>query len=183
MDGACTWAYERLQAADFIVLDTETTDLRGEVIDLALIDSAGRAQFNTLIKPVGHISASARAVHHIDQTMLTDAPTFAQIWPQVSTLLAGKIVITYNADFDFRMIASSLSAYGMLAEAARHQQNRAFWHCLMQQYARHVGALRWQRLEVALKQQGLPVSNNHRALADAQAAYALLVRLASKHAA
>jgi hypothetical protein len=44
MDGACAWAYERIQTADFIVLDTETTDLRGEVIDLAIIDAAGRVQ-------------------------------------------------------------------------------------------------------------------------------------------
>jgi len=183
MDGACVWAYERLQTADFLVLDTETTDLQGEVIDLALIDAAGRVQLSTLVKPVGRISAGARAVHHIDQTMLTDAPSFAQIWPQVSALLAGKTVITYNADFDFRMVAASLSAHRMTAEVARHQQNRTFWHCLMQQYARHVGAYRWQRLEVALREQGLPVSNTHRALADAQAAYALLVHLASKHTA
>jgi DNA polymerase III epsilon subunit-like protein len=177
------WAYERIQAADFIVLDTETTDLRGEVIDLAIIDAAGRVQFNTLIKPVGRISANARAVHHIDHMMLTGAPTFAQIWPQARALLAGKVVIAYNADFDFRMIAASLSAHRMAAEVARHQQTRTCWHCLMKQYARHVGASRWQRLDVALKEQGLPASNTHRALADAQAAYALLARLANKHSA
>lgn len=182
MDGACKWAYERIKAADFLVLDTETTDLHGEVIDLAIVDAAGRAQFNALIKPIGRISAAARAVHHIDHTMLSGAPTFAQIWPQVSTLLSGKIVITYNADFDFRVITSSLTAHHLAAEVIRHQQTRQLWHCLMRQYAQHVGTYRWQRLEVALRQQGLSVSNTHRALADARAAYALLARLASKYA-
>jgi DNA polymerase-3 subunit epsilon len=180
MDRACKWAYERLQAADFLVLDTETTGLHGEVIDLAIVDAAGRIQFDTLIKPVGQISAAARAVHHIDHAMLSGAPTFAQVWPQVSALLVGKIVVAYNADFDFRMITSSLSAHHLVTEVARHQQTRGEWHCLMRHYAQHVGAYRWPRLEVALKQQGLPASNTHRAHADARAAYALLTRLASQ---
>jgi DNA polymerase III epsilon subunit-like protein len=183
MDGACKWAYERIQAADFLVLDTETTDLHGEVIDLAIVDAAGQTQFNALIKPVGRISAAARAVHHIDHAMLSDAPTFAQVWPQVSALLVGKIVVAYNADFDFRMIASSLSAHHLATEVARHQQTRELWHCLMRHYAQHVGMYRWPRLEIALKQQGLPASNTHRAHADARAAYTLLARLASKHSA
>lgn len=181
MDRACRWAYERVAAADFIVLDTETTDLNGEVIDLAIVDAAGRTQFDSLIKPVGRISAAARAVHHIDHSMLSGAPTFAQIWPRASAFMAGKVVITYNADFDFRMIACSLFAHRMAAEIAWHQQTRGLWHCLMKQYSHHVGAYRWQKLDVALKQQGLPVSNTHRALADAQAAYTLLTRLASKY--
>lgn len=181
MDRACRWAYERVAAADFIVLDTETTDLNGEIIDLAIIDAAGRTLFNSLIKPVGRISAAARAVHHIDHSMLSNAPTFAQIWSQASALLTGKIVITYNADFDFRMIASSLCAHRMMVEVARHRQTRGLWHCLMNQYAQHVGACRWLKLDVALRQQGLLVSNTHRALADAQAAHALLKRLASKY--
>lgn len=181
MDRACRWAHEHVAASDFIVLDTETTDLNGEVIDLAIVDAAGRTLLSSLIKPVGRISRAAWAIHGIDHAMLSGAPTFAQIWPQASALLAGKSVITYNADFDFRVIAASLSAYRMMTEAARHRQSRGFWHCLMKQYAQHVGAYRWQKLEMALQQQGMPASNTHRALADAQAAHALLTRLASKY--
>jgi len=178
VDRICWWAHERINNADFIVIDTESTSLNGEVVDLAILDAAGETIFNSLIKPVGQVTEQARAVHHISDAMLADAPNFADLWPEVEPLLAGKIVITYNVKFDFGMFALSLLAHGLPTEQLEESGSR--WHCLMEKYQEHARKSRWQKLDVALQQQGLPVSNTHRALADAQAAYSLLAHLAAK---
>jgi DNA polymerase-3 subunit epsilon len=178
VDRVCKWAHERINNADFIVLDTESTNLDGEIVDLAILDAAGTVMFDSLVKPVGRVTEGARAVHHISDEMIAEAPNFAQVWPQVWGLLAGKIVITYNADFDFRMFALSLLANELPTEQLEESESR--WHCLMERYRQHIHLRRWQRLDAALQQQRLPASNTHRALADAQAAYSLLTHLAAK---
>jgi|SRR5579883_1620263 len=178
VDAVCKWAHERISQKDFILLDTETTSLDGEVIDLAILDAEGNTIFDSLIRPVGRIEESAGRVHHITQEMVKDAPTFAQAWPEISLYFAdpAQHIITYNAMFDHVMIVNS-----MVLHHLNHGELKGEWNCLMDRYMRHIGRLRWQRLDDALRQQGLEVHNTHRALADAQAAYSLLAHLASKH--
>lgn len=183
MDIACKWAYERMNKADFVVLDTESTSLDGEIVDIAILDATGAVIFDSLIKPIGKVTETARRVHHISDEMLERAPSFAEVWPQIWSLLAGRSVITYNADFDFSMIALSLLSNGMKDDESykAFTTTERIWHCLMKRYQEHAHKARWQRLEIALQQQGLPANNTHRALADAQAAYNLLKHLADKY--
>lgn len=181
MDRVCKWAYERMNKADFVVLDTESTSLDGEIVDIAILDAAGAVVFDSLIKPIEKVTETARRVHHINDDMLVNAPSFADMWPQVWPLLNNKIVVTYNADFDFSMFALSLLAHGMEKEEQAFAATEGKWYCLMERYKDHAHKLRWQKLDAALAQQGLEISNTHRALADAQAAYSLLKHLAGKY--
>lgn len=184
-DEVCKFLYERMQARDFILLDTETEGLNGGVIDLAIVDADGKTLFDSLIKNGGPIEEGARKVHHITEEMLKDAPSFAEVWPQVRTLL-GSVphVFTYNADFDRARLDYTIKRAGIDWDI--EQDGRLSWLCLMQMYAEHWGeeswsGYRWQRLELALFQQEIEHSGYHRALSDAQAAYKLLEHLAGKH--
>lgn len=87
----------------WILLDTETTGLKSkddEVIDLAILSAEGTVLFSSLIRPLAHRvdGSDAQAIHHIRDTDLRFAPTFAEVWPTVLPIFtSAQQVITYNA--------------------------------------------------------------------------------------
>ncbi|EDN4837782.1 hypothetical protein B1Q65_004405, partial [Salmonella enterica subsp. enterica serovar Ituri] len=65
--------YKKILDEGCIILDTETTDLYGEVIELAIINNEGSVLFNHKIKPKGEkITPTAEAIHHISMEILKD---------------------------------------------------------------------------------------------------------------
>jgi DNA polymerase-3 subunit epsilon len=60
------WARRMLRDPRALVLDTETTDLDGEVIEIALLTMQGEVLFESLVRPVGEISPGAQAVARAD---------------------------------------------------------------------------------------------------------------------
>jgi len=73
---AVQWAYRLLQK-DFVVLDTETTDLPlngGEAIQIGIVDKEGHTLFNHLLKPKNPISLRAERIHHISNEKVKTAP-------------------------------------------------------------------------------------------------------------
>lgn len=184
-----SWQMDEIieQLARCIVMDTETTALDGEIVDLTLIDGAnGAVLFNRLLRPAQSIEDEAMQVHHITNAMVANEPTFAEVWPELDRVIAGRVIITYNAQFDG----------GRLAETA-HWANMQLPYalnfvCLMQAYARYWGAPNrfgnprrgpaWQKLGEACEQQGVVFEGTtHRALSDCRAAYTLIRTIAERH--
>lgn len=183
-DEICTFLNERMREKDFLVLDTETEGLKKGIIDLAIVDANGQVLFDSLIHNEEPIEPRALEVHHISEAMLVDAPKFADIWPKVHLLLkTARYVFTYNAAFDLARLEYSTERANIYwnIDAAGEPQ----WLCLMLDYAEHWAekswsGYRWQRLEIALFQQGIAHEGFHRASSDAQAAYKLMRCLATK---
>jgi DNA polymerase-3 subunit epsilon len=94
------WAVNLLEYGDFVILDTETADLHGEIIEIAIIDQDGKTLLDQRIKPQGEIAPGAEAVHGISLDDLKDAPSFAEVYPAIVEAIAGKPVIIYNAQYD-----------------------------------------------------------------------------------
>ncbi len=170
------WA-RNLLAHRFYVLDTETTGLgnEDEIIQLCVIDRDGSAEINALIKPTIPIGAGARSVHGISDADVADAPSFFQIYIQLSTLLAGQTVVAYNMDFDARMLEQTAARYRLPPVRIGRSD------CAMKQYARFKGLRKpngrsylWHKLAVAARQEGIPASAAHDALADARTTLALI---------
>ena len=154
-----------------IFLDTETTgtDENDNIVEISIIDHDGRILIDTLVKPVGRISPGAMAVHRITDEMVTDAPRWSEIWPEVEAIFSGRLLGIYNADFDLRMMRQS------------HARNWMQWtdlagmevFCIMKLYAQFYGQwnsrrgnYRWQSLDNAGRQCGIPLPNSHRAKDD-----------------
>ena len=144
----------------------------------------GQILFDSLLKNQEPIEEGALRVHHISEAMLKDAPTFTQMWPGFSAILNSvPYVFTYNVPFDLERLKYTAKREGIKWTKRIDEQP---WCCLMALYAEHWGekswsSYRWQRLEMALLQQHIEHQGFHRALSDAQAAYKLLCRLASKY--
>jgi DNA polymerase-3 subunit epsilon len=168
---------------DFLVLDTETTGLeRGEICQLALINSQGDILLNTLVKPVGRIPSDATRIHNITTADVVNAPGWAIVTAQLEPLLRQRDVIIYNAVYDRKVLRHS-------AEAARlpHVAWEAlvrFW-CAMEAFAEVYGArsgprtmYRWQKLTTAARYFDLPIVGAHSALGDCRMTLAIARKMA-----
>ncbi len=172
----------RLLAQQPLFLDTETTGLneRAEIVEIAILDYDGTPLLESLVKPRYPIPSDVTRIHGITNATVSDAPSWADLWPQISAILKERNVGIYNADFDLRMLAQS------------HQSARLVWErdqvtsfCIMQLYARYYGergygGFRWQSLEKAGRQCRLSLPNSHRAADDARLARAVLLHVAGE---
>lgn len=94
-----------------LFLDTETTGFSYKVeaiVELAIVDEAGNACINTLVRPPKPIPPEASAIHHITDDMVRSAPTLQELWPEIQALVKGRRVVAYNASYDKRFFPDSL---------------------------------------------------------------------------
>ena len=159
-----------------LILDTETTGLGddAEVVELAVIDCAGVVLLDTLVRPSGPVPAEAAAIHGITDAMLADAPTWSELHARFCDLVEGRQVVIYSREFDTRVITQTARRYGLPApQGFDLVLDPGRIHCAMQAYAEfrgewsaEKGQYRWQKLSAAAAQQGVTVTNAHRALGD-----------------
>jgi DNA polymerase-3 subunit epsilon len=176
-----TWCKHVASNPDrYAILDTETTSLHGEICDLAIIAPDGNVLFNKLLRPKCPIEEGAMAVHGIIESMVATARTFAEEWPEISSALESKVIIAYNEGFDKERLWHTAREHGITPP------HKWCWDCMMLRYAsywnepNHYGysSPAWQKLEAACRQQGINVTQEHRALSDALAVAKLIQRLA-----
>lgn len=167
---AQAWAREMLAQTPgtVLILDTETCDLNGEIIELAIIDIEGNALYNQRFSPLTAIQPGALRVHGITLEMLRGEPFFASEHSTIKGVLdTAQLVLAYNAPFDV----------GCLHETCRLHLIPRFelvHDCIMRWYAKWYGerngnGYKWQKL----------TGGDHTALGDARAALALLHKMAA----
>ena len=107
----------------FIAFDIETTGLsptNDRIVELGAVlfcNGEPVRQFTTLVNPGIPIPASATAVNHITNRMLSSAPTEQEAYPQLIEFLGdalqGEIIMcAHNASFDFNFLCNTLSRLG-----------------------------------------------------------------------
>ncbi|NPV76865.1 MAG: 3'-5' exonuclease [Anaerolineae bacterium] len=164
-----------------VYLDTETTGLSNsaEIVEIGIVDHDGTVLFETLVRPARPIPPEAIAIHNIDNEMVKGSRAWPTIWPVVRELVLNRIIATYNADYDLRILQNSLTQYGL----AWKENLKMF--CIMKLYAQfrsewdpRRGAYRYFSLEEAGRSSGLSLPNAHRAIADTLLARDLLLYIA-----
>jgi DNA polymerase III subunit epsilon len=172
----------RILQARPLYLDTETTGLgpEAQVVEIALIDADGALLFESLVRPSIPIPPDATQVHGITTAMVAEAPDWRRVWPEAEQQLLGRVVATYNAEFDLRMLRQAHRRAALLWTLPQDQ-----FTCLMELYAEYRGdwnpvkrSYRWHSLDAASSQCSLPLTNSHRAAQDAQLARLLLEHMA-----
>ena len=167
---ASAWARDMLALppGQVLILDTETCDLYGEIIELAIIDSAGNELYNRRFNPLTPIRSGAYGVHGISLAMLAHEVRFDAEYPAIKAILeSADQVLIYNAPFDTGCLLETCRLHAV--DSLQFQG-----YCLMRRYAEWYGEyqrgrLKWQKL----------VGGDHSALGDARAALALLQRMAA----
>lgn len=163
---AIRWARAMLAPGAAVILDTETTDLYGACIEIAVIDAAtGDTLLDTLVHPgPGQtIADGAYAVHRISLDDLDGAPTWDQVLPELLRVTAGRQVLAYNSDFDQTVVVGDSRRYDL---DPGHLAAADSWGCLMNRRSDWLRSPRW-----------LPLGGGHRALGDCRAARDVLLEL------
>jgi DNA polymerase-3 subunit epsilon len=173
-----------LVAMQPLFLDTETTGIspQAEIIEVAVIDHDGELLYESLVKPQGQIEPDALRVHRITQEMLQQAPKWPDVWAQLKPILMGRVICTYNSDFDLRIFRQTHQKYWLKWDLADENFN-----CIMKLYARFVGewdsrrgSYRWHSLDKAGKDCRIPIPNTHRASDDTRLARSVLLYMANE---
>ncbi|WP_406351285.1 3'-5' exonuclease [Streptomyces sp. NBC_01635] len=158
-------ARELLQPGRAAVVDTETTDLFGRTVEIAVLDAAtGKKLLDTLVNPGdAKISDGARWVHGITDEMVADARPFEKILPRLRQVTRGRIICAYSAEYDRTVVLKDVERAG---KKPMHLEPKGNWYCLMQAYADWLGVRRWLRL-----------GGGHRAAGDCEAARQVLIEM------
>ncbi len=112
---------------DAMVLDTETTGLdarKAWVVEIALVPLTGGrlddgASVRNLVRPPTPIPNEAIRIHGIDDGAVADAPTFAEVWPALSSRIAGKVVIGHSIGYDLAILKRESDRAGLAWQAPR----------------------------------------------------------------
>lgn len=182
---AVKWAQAVLNDPKAIILDTETTDLDGEPVEISIINVAGETLLNTLVKSTEQISPGAMAVHGITEADLQTAPAFPDIYPDLCRILeAASRIVVYNAPFDFRILerarnVHNLSPFPVALFDNVFPDEVVWWRgldCAMKMYAQWYGE--WSSYHKDYKWQQL--NGGHRALGDCLATLAAIKEMTTE---
>jgi len=168
--------------SDSVIIDTETTGLRtdDEIIEIAIINMRGEVLLNTLVKPTKSIPGEVTAINNITNEMVTGAPSWAEVYPQVMEIIAECSWMAWNSRFDARLITQTCLITGVYNGYSPAQVIEAYKAVHDSQidakrtYSQWYGELDAKRLNFtrqslskAVAQQNVQVNGAaHRALAD-----------------
>ncbi len=104
---------------EFVALDVETTGLqpsRQRIVEVAAIrfhDGVETERFETLINPGKRLPKYISQLTRIDDSMLADAPPFAEIAARLLELLEGALIVGHNVPFDIGFVNAELGRLGI----------------------------------------------------------------------
>ena len=111
------WAKDTLSNPKTLIVDLETTgilnkDPDSEIVQITIINLWEKPLLNMLVRPNSPIGWEALRVHKITTQMVENSPTFKEISPLLCSLIEGKHLVSYKADFDIHFITHMLRKYG-----------------------------------------------------------------------
>lgn len=162
------WAKEILEDDNVVILDTETADLGGDIIEIAIINNKGDVLIDTRIY-TDLVAPGAFEVHGISVDDLKNAPQFEEVYPQIKQTLDGKHLLVYNFNYDMEILVGMADDHGL----EEIQFNRTA--CVMEWFAQYIG--NWSHKWQSFTWQRLPYGN-HSALSDCRGTLRLIREMA-----
>ncbi|WP_246535415.1 exonuclease domain-containing protein [Litoribacter ruber] len=103
----------------FAIVDIETTGgtaQRGGITEVAVIVHDGKQvldTYQTLVNPLRIVPGFITGLTGIDNEMVQDAPTFAEIAEELYELLEDKIFVAHNVNFDYNFLHHEFGKVGL----------------------------------------------------------------------
>lgn len=151
-EDVASWAEAILNDERTVFLDLETTGLPDpenppEIVQLSLCNVKGRPLLSAMLNTEKPIPEAASNCHGLYDEDVENCPHFPEIAEILTRYLNGKVVVTYNADFDWKVLMTIYKAYGLPKPSIVDVQ------CAMDQYAIYAGQwaprkgdFKWQKL-------------------------------------
>jgi DNA polymerase-3 subunit epsilon len=156
----------------YAVVDIETTGGRkggNSITEIAVIKVRNQeiiSEWSSLVNPQRHIPAHINRLTGISNSMVTDAPIFAEIADELKKQLSGTIFVAHNVGFDYSFIQSAYEAIG--------QPFRMPKFCTVSNSRKRFPGLRSYGLGALAEHFDIDLEGHHRALNDARATAHLL---------
>lgn len=151
-----------------LLIDTETlgSGPEIEIIEIAVGDVGGRIVFDSLISPLYNPLPAPSKHKRFETADFSSAPHWLEVWPELSRLIEGRLLVAYNAAFDRRALAATCARY-------RVSSRERGWRCAMQLIKQRMGTKKSVSLENACEHFGVE-GGCHRAARDVEATHRML---------
>lgn len=161
-----------------VLLDLETTGghhIQDRITEIAFLHiSNGRiTPVQHLVNPQIPISPFIENLTGISNDMVAQAPTFAQLLPQLLPLLRGSLIIAHNSRFDYNFLRHECQRAGAPFAASAL--------CSVQLSRKLYPAHHKHSLDALIERHGIPTESRHRAMSDVLALAAFLQTALHEH--
>ena len=162
-----------------VFLDLETTGIRTtrdritEIAALRVEHGEVTSRWHRLINPEVRIPAPISELTGIDDAMVEDAPTFAEVAEELREWLGPAPLVAHNARFDYGFLRNAYRLAGVEFSAEVICTLRLSRHLAPQEREHNLAAL--------LERHGIVTAVRHRAMADAEALLALWRQWQAEH--
>jgi DNA polymerase-3 subunit epsilon len=167
----------RLREEEFVVVDVETTGgspgSGHRITEVAAVRVSGgkiTESFATLVNPERRIPSQIVALTGITHEMVSAAPCFREVAPQVAAMVEGHVFVAHNAAFDWRFVTAEM-------QRATGSTPRGRTLCTVRLARKLLPQLPSRSLDALALYFGLEIESRHRALDDAVATAHVLLRL------
>ena len=144
-----------------VFFDTETTGLNpatNRIIEITLY--SGEGWYSTLLNPGTPIPDFITGITHISTEMVTNAPTFAEVAPELWRRFEGRTAVAHNAQFDMRFLIAEFERAGIAVT------NDMYAICTLEAERLARGVKKNNTLTECIGRRGLKAANAHRAEDD-----------------
>ncbi|MBN1287870.1 MAG: 3'-5' exonuclease [Anaerolineae bacterium] len=181
---AVAWAEDLAACTDWVVLDLVTIpgmlpSPDAEIVQIGILAPGGEVLLDTWVKPDQAISDVFMTMCGVDTAQVREAPSFAEVYPQLAALLGNKVIVTYHAGRDRQVLDQVCRAHAV--EPITPER----WHCALEQYAafhgdwdEHRETFRQQSLAEACRQQNIQLDDVYSAVNNCRATLALIEKMA-----
>ncbi len=166
-----------LAQLEYAVVDVETTGgpyRRGhritEIAIYVVRDGVVADEYHTLVNPGRMIPPRIEVLTGISNDMVSPAPYFDQIAPDILERLEGRIFVAHNVRFDWGFVSQQLAE--SIGEVPRVERL-----CTVRMVRRIVPRLRRRNLDAVARHFDIEITHRHRAHGDALATARVLLRL------
>ena len=167
---------QALNDTTFVVCDLETTGMAASAAGIIEIGAArvrgGRviAEFQQLVNPRMWLPPFITRLTGIDEAMLADQPSIAQVWPRFVEFLGTDVIVAHNARFDLAFLNAAA-----VAESGRPLSNPIL--CTLKLARRLLPTVKRRGLDALASHFALPLTDRHRALGDVRLTVEVLFHL------
>lgn len=169
--------YEIFQdVKNVLIVDTETTDLskQRQVIELGVTNLSGYILFEQRFRVDREIDKETQKIHGITNESLKECKEPEYYTNEIKELFKGKILISYNADFDIESLYNTFN--GIFDDVETY-------YCLMVAYTYFKGIKHFKKLKHACEDYNVDISDlqKHRAIDDCQKVARLIHAIVERH--
>jgi DNA polymerase-3 subunit epsilon len=162
----------------YAIIDVESTGGKIEeeaIIDIAILRFDGHRvvdQFHSLVNPEREIQPFVTSLTGITPKMVQTAPKFYELAKRIVEITNDAVLVAHNTQFDYRILKEEFQRLGFDFKSATL--------CTVELAQRLLKNQESFKLDKLAKALGIPISNRHRALGDAEATLSLLKILREK---